>query len=271
MSALVTDQIVKTIRELGAARTPVLAQTFGMSEALVERALWPLCVPGGPLVSCVVEVAGQRVKEYRASAIGGGKLNDTFTPVGRPRTAVEKKPDPAFGSARAVTQALAARFKSASPAPVAPKPTTPRKEVDAPMSTTTDKIIAAIRKHGPMTSAQLRDHVKDQNATTICGQLARKGKLVKLGGGYRTTIYGVDGQKPPAGAAQSRKQKKRAEGGRATPMRKTTVNAGTFRPAIASDGALLLMGAATPGELSPAETRVLAEFLRRVDRTGVRA
>ena len=49
------------------------------------------------------------------------------------------------------------------------------------------------------------------------------------------------------------------------------VLANGFRPAITADGALLLIGQEKAGELNRGETRVLAEFLRRVDRTGVRA
>jgi len=47
--------------------------------------------------------------------------------------------------------------------------------------------------------------------------------------------------------------------------------AGSFRPAITADGALLLIGVADAGELNSAETRVLADFLARVDRSGARA
>lgn len=285
MSHFIPDKIVDTIRERGALRTPALALTFDMTEEQIDQQLGLLCAAGGPLVRCDVELAvGKKVKEYRCSLIGGGKCDPAFYIAGAPRRAVEPKANQAFGSAKAVTQALAARFqKPADPhfnhvpptARAAPNPITPRKEADAPM-TTASRIINATKKLGPMTVPQIRSVVDEQHVPAICSQLVRKRRLVRLGGGHKSTIYGLPGQKAPLKPVRGAKQggrpsmrKKRA----AQPAPAVTVarGSGTFRPAIASDGALLLMGAATPGELSPAETRVLAEFLRRVDRTGVRA
>jgi hypothetical protein len=128
-----------------------------------------------------------------------------------------------------------------------------------------------------MTAPQVRSVVDEEHVATTCSQLARKKQLVRLGGGEKRTIYGLPGQKAPANHYKPVRGAKR--GGRPSMRKKRAVRpapavereSGAFRPAIASDGALLLMGAATPGELSPSETRILAEFLRRVDRTGVRA
>lgn len=207
MVGVALDTIIETIRERGSLRTPELARAFNVSDAELDRALWPACGIGQALISCVVEVAGKRVKEYRASAIGGGKLNDTFTAVGRPRTAVDQKTDPAFGSAKAVTQALAARFTPApiASAPAAAKPTAKRQEANPAMSTT-DKILKALEKHGPMTTAQLREHVDYQFLSTVTGQLARKGRIKKLGGADRGTIYGLEGQKASEGAPAAPKR-----------------------------------------------------------------
>lgn len=219
----VLDSVVTMIRERGGLRTPGLALAFNMSEAEIDRALWPLCAPGGPLISCLVEVDGKRVKEYRASIIGGGKAKE-IAYSGTPRaTPVQSQP---FGAPKGITQALNARFTPPSrqtpvsqPA-VKPAPAkTPRKEIEHTM-TTASKILNALEKHGPMSTAQLREHVNYPYLSTVASQLARKGKIKKLGGADRGAIYGLEGQKAPDGAPAA---PKRTAG--AKPVRKTTAKA----------------------------------------------
>lgn len=187
MSHFAIDNIVAEIRKRGGLRTPGLALVFHMSEPQLDAALEPLCATGGPLISCDVEVAGKRVKEYRASTIGGGKLNDTFTTApGRPRRAVEPKANPAFGSARAVTQALAARFQK-------PTATWPVSKEEHHMKTPA-KILTAFRERGPMRLAELRQRVGG-DLTPQLAKLCASGEVVRLGGRTRSTIYGLPGQK----------------------------------------------------------------------------
>lgn len=133
------------------------------------------------------------------------------------------------------------------------------------------RIISAIEKRGPMTSGQLRSLIDDKNVPTICSQLAKAKKLVRLDGDKRGSAYGLPGQKTSAKAGAAKPRRFLREPHRRVETPRANAPAGDFRPAIAADGALLLMGQATPSELTPGEARVLADFLRRIDRTGMRA
>lgn len=165
-----------------------------------------------------------------------------------------------------------------------------------------DRIKAALEKHGPMTVPQLRAHVDHPHVPTYLSQLAKRDALVRLGGGHKSTVWGLPGQKAPEASpgTPTKPKAKRAGGGGAAMRRKRRVKrtsrisvaaaraagikaaktraanaaraaAGTFRPAIASDGALLLLGAATAGELNRGETRVLVDFIRRLDKAEIGA
>jgi len=172
-----------------------------------------------------------------------------------------------------------------------------KEERDDTMTATTDRdrIFAAYRTHGPMTTRQLRKHVPGARISMLVAQLANSSQLGRLGGTKCNTIYGLPDQHAPVSAPDKpprsihRKRRQRAGGGtamhkrrvkrmpklakpRAATRKALPQSAGAFRPAIAADGALLFIGAAKGDfELNRAEVRVLAEFLRRVDRTGARA
>lgn len=254
------DTAVNLIRDRGGLRTPGLALTFHMTEGELDRTLAPLCTPGGPLISCDVEVAGKRVKEYRASTIGGGKLKEIGY-SGAARAQPKKTGEP-FGDRTEITQALNARFtppprqneRVQSPEPATkPAPAQPsRKEISHPM-TTADSILQALKKHGPMTTAQLRGHVDYKFLSTVTSQLARKGRIVKLGGGTKSAVYGLKGQKAPAGAAAAPKRA----------VRKVPLNRATGKLAIGLTEARMreLMASALRGsgfQLSAEETRSVA-------------
>ena len=74
------------------------------------------------------------------------------------------------------------------------------------------KIIAAIQKHGPMTSAQLTDKLPTIDyLSTALSQGARKGQL-KRTGAFRKTMYAIGNGKPSTSAPpQDRKPPKKGK------------------------------------------------------------
>ena len=152
--------------------------------------------------------------------------------------------------------------------------------------TSREKILAAVRKFGPMTVKQVRKHVNLALLSTFCSQLAKRGELKILGGGERTSIYGLPGQKlqtTEVDAAPVRKMQrktptspKRPRAAREAPklrmknaaLRKPYADAAsTFRAALASDGAMIFLGAAAGAfELNRGETRAMIDFVRTLDR-----
>jgi len=187
---MVVRRMVDAIRKRGSLRTPGLAEVFKLSEHEIDALLAYLCGAGGALICCDVELAGgKRVKEYRCSTVGGGKLIETYV-VGRPRTKPAPKPDPAFGGRDAMKESLAKRFQEAG---------TPAKK-EIPMSTS-DKILAAFRDHGPMTVHELRRHVKVENLSTLILNLRIEGKVNRLSGSPRRSVWGLPGRKAGAPSA----------------------------------------------------------------------
>jgi len=157
-----------------------------------------------------------------------------------------------------------------------------------------------------MTTGQLRKHVNIGWVAVACAKAARDGALVRLGGGAHSSIYGLPGQKlatRDAGAVVTvpakRKKTAKAAVKRSAPERKVQRNTATsatptrvarpagghlriekaalrttyaaaaasaFRAAIASDGAMLFLGAAAGAfELNRGETRALIDFVRTLD------
>lgn len=278
------------VETLGQIRSSALAEKLGCTSDNVHELLLPY-VARGDLVSCDVQVHGEHLKDYRLALARGGDMPEFKGTAGRPRSATpapEKREIP-FGRPPA---ALAAR----NPNPPADQP----KEA-APM-TVADQCEAAFRKHGPMTTRQIREHVHESAVSTIVAQYARSGRFGVVGGSKGNLIYGLPDQELPkaqtgkdtpprslhkkrsgGGKPMPRKAKEKRKGAAARKAWKTrraaeaaqAVGTGgtgvTFRPAITHDGALTLAGAARAGELNSAELRVLAAFLRRIDETGMRA
>lgn len=146
------------------------------------------------------------------------------------------------------------------------------------------------RSHGPLTTRELTARgIDDDNTSTLVGQLAARGTFKVLGGGKRSRIYGLPDQtsadrKVEAGAPPSKKPaaakaprsshrkrrahpKKRAGGGSVAPRRKRAVKAPkkAFRPALASDGAILLLGASRGEfEIPRDQARSLVDLQRRL-------
>lgn len=285
------------ILDRGTIRSGAIAELLGCAPAAVHRLLQP-AVDSGELIACAVEAGGEKLVEYRYSAAGSGMVRPAFSPY---RSAPEMKKPPT--PVRGVFYKKETVF-GADPAPggaMSPLLTRaafiPPKE---PKVNNTTKIVKALKKRGPLTVPELRKYMDIKRLAIIVAQLRAHGTLKRLGGGAHSSIYGLPGQvledrdkalgaapkvrqvQPPkkaaGGAKAPRKYKKRkarnsspAVEDRQPVLRAARIVAGRFRPAIACDGALLLTGAVEAFELNSAETRVLADFLARVDRTGVRA
>lgn len=267
-----------------ATRDDQLARALDSDTATIAAALAPECASGA-LVSCRIDRVGSTpVNEYRVSAAGPRKADESH---------LKKPPTPP-------ERVLAAAKAAPVPAPHRSVPLQ-HNAGDATMSVS-ERILAAYKKHGPMTTRQLSEHVDAAWVSITCSQLAKQGKLVRLGGGAHSTIYGLPGQKLPKGdavatapakpkkaakvAAKKRsKTKRKVQRNTATSaarpagphlrirnaeLRLGNAGAGkqfsTFRTAIASDGAMIFLGAAAgPFELTRPESRALIEFVRTLD------
>ncbi len=166
-----------------------------------------------------------------------------------------------------------------------------------------ERVLASFKEHGPMTAGQLRKHVDVAWVAVACAKAARDGALVRLGGSAHRSIYGLPGQKLPKGdagavtaaPAKPKKASKAAAKKRSAPVREVQrktarkvqkpVSASvreaakeakrfpspgdevrSFRAAIASDGAMIFLGAAAGVfELNRVEARRLVEFVRTLD------
>lgn len=252
-----------------AVRDDRLARELDTDMATVSAALAPACASGA-LVSCKIERIGSTpVNEYRVSAAGPRKADDSH---------LKKPPTPP-----------AAVLAAAKAAPVS----TPRKSAPPQPSTEGDtmsaveRILAAFEKHGPMTVKEARKHADVAWIGVTCAQFARKGKLVRLGGGPKSSIYGLPGQKLPKGdggaVAPNMKKPKPAKKRRKT-LRKSQRNTATsarpdpnaalraqvdaalkeaHRWALTSDGAFVLLG--TDTEIHRPAARALVAFVRELD------
>lgn len=297
-SAGLAQRAIALIASGKAIRDDRLAWELDTDMATICAALAPACASGA-LVSCKIERVGSTpVNEYRLSAAGPRKADDSH---------LKKPPTPP-----------AAVLAAAKAAPVSPprKSAPPQPSTEGDTMSAVERILAAFEKHGPMTVKEARKHADVAWIGVTCAQFARKGKLVRLGGGPKSSIYGLPGQKLPKGEsaaaatapARRKKATKVKHKKRSAPVRKVqrktapsarrprvlikpekdfraTPPAGGhlrighadlgkqyadgpagFRTAIASDGAMLFLGAAAgPFELTRPESRALIEFVRTLD------
>ena len=260
------EQALTLVMERGEMRSSAIAELLDCTAANVHELLMP-AVARGELVACDVEAGGARLKDYRVAA----------------------SPKPAFRRSRPE------ELKPPTPLP-AEQPAAPEQPKEVHAVSIKDKIVAAL-KRGPMKTRALHAVIGGGGAylSTTLSKLAAEKAIERVGFG----TYGLPGTKADDAPQPRRLPKKRTGGGRrmqrkrkadkgATARKAWTtrraaarsesaalaglkVLANGFRPAITADGALLLIGQEKAGELNRGETRVLAEFLRRVDRTGVRA
>lgn len=170
---------VDLIGKRGSMRTPELAAELGIGEAAVDAMLLPARLDGR-LNTCDVLTGERRSIEYRSSVNGGSySPHMGIAPLRRAR-------------------------------PFVP-PLTTREE---PQVTFKERMEKFFSEHGAMTVLQMRAHgVKDAGLSTLLGQAG----FARLGGGKRSTVWGLDGQKAPkpdaleAGAELGRKAEKPAK------------------------------------------------------------
>jgi hypothetical protein len=172
VSDRLVDDAKALILERGTIRSSAIAEMLDCTPANVHELLRP-CVESGELIACGVEVGGEKLIDYRHSVAGKGRLaghNFHSDPVAkRPPTPV--------------------RESAPTPAPI-------EQPKEAKKMTNTDKIVAALKEHGPATTRQLRERgVKTSNLGGHCAQLVGYKTLVRLGGGARSSIWGLPGQK----------------------------------------------------------------------------
>lgn len=224
------EKALAFIRERGDVRSNQVADWLGCTPDNAHELLQP-AVLRGELVSCDLTVNGFQLKQYRVAAAAGGPIKQ-FNPLQASRPGERTAPV----------------FPRQLDEPQRPQHDQPKEET--PMSIA-EQIIAALKKHGPQSTQELAKHVKNENLSTIVGQLARAGKLAATPG-VKNRIYGLLDQKLPApAAAPAAREEKKPRGG-------------AFRPSIDVDGIVLLTGAARPGELTGPEARMLQGFLERV-------
>lgn len=244
-----SGRAIALIGKRGTMRDNQLAEEFGCSERAVALALGPHCEPGERLVRCTVTLIGKgNVNEYRLSAAGPRKADDSH---------LRKRPTPPEA-------VLAAAEAATVRAPHRTVP--PQHNTEGATMSVFERILKAYGKQGPMTSRELRKYVDVAWVSVACSQLAKQGSLVRLGGGAHSSIYGLPGQKLPNGEtdavatapAKRKKAAKAAPKKRSAPaahlrtrnaeLRPGNADAGkefsAFRTAIASDGAMIFLGAA---------------------------
>lgn len=274
MSEALVAQALELIAKRGTLRSPAIAEALDVTVANVHALLAP-AVAAGKLIACSVQVVdwGQ-ITEYRLSTIGGGAL-PTFTgKTGRPPSSAKpEKHEIPFGRPSVTPR---------QPMPAAAAAQQLREQEERVSNV--DKVKKAFQEHGPMTLGDLRKHVKIEKLAVLLSNGLSRGAFERIAGKRPNIIYGLPGQKAPAGAAAAA-PKKATGGGTRVPRKAKAARkprrihevlvprakANGFRPAITADGALLLTGAERSGELNGAETRVLAEFLLRMNAAGVRA
>lgn len=310
---------VEFIRKRGTVRTPAIAEELGIGEAAVDAMLAPEA-KRGVLNKCDVLVGGRWIVEYRCSASGGAMTlhtrEDQKKPPTFPQQRIHESPAPQRSDVEKPSNraALASSTTGSASASAGDQP-----REKAPMTTFFEKVSKIFRERGPLTSRELTAAgVKDANASTLLGQLAKRSKLGILGGGARSKIYGLpdqtlaDRKEPkapetsptPDRAPRSIHPKKKARRGKVAKkkQRKTRVAPAAskaalkawetrrkrpFRPALAADGAILMLGAKRgdfeiPREqarglvdlqrrLTPHEIADLVNFVTRLDRAEVAA
>lgn len=189
-------------------RDEVLAALTDHPEGLTSKELAPLC----PACDCDPQVVGRTIAMLRAENVihPGAELRDggAIWIFGRPpatEAPVERISLPEHGRAAPqvseAARAIAAMRQGSTGAP-RPKPAAPESAATAAPQegasmTIRAKIEGVLRMHGPMNSRAMRKHgLKDDTLGQHLGDLANRKILVRLpGGGPRSTIYALPGQK----------------------------------------------------------------------------
>lgn len=200
-------------------RDEILAALTDHPEGLTSKELAPLC----PSAECDSMIVGRVIAGLRTEDVihPGTELRDgaTIWIFGKsPRVEVREPPvtlpegaRPAASvseAARAIAamrtpaaglknyNKASAAAAAATESPPAPAKAQQENHQEKPMATIREKIEAALREHGPMTSREIGKYVKAEGLGQNCAELAARGALKKLGNkGPRSTIYGLPGQK----------------------------------------------------------------------------
>lgn len=192
-------------------RDQILEALTEHPEGLTSKELAPMCQSSEDDAAMVGRViaglraenvihAGAELREGQAIWISGpGKKTAPPEPKYTLPYRPDAKPAPAVSEAARAIAAMRAD-KSAPvrrPAQPAPQPRAadPSQEYSA-MKTIREKIEAALKTHGPMDSRTMRKRgLKHDALAQNLRDLAEKGVLKRLGGGPRSSIYGLPGQK----------------------------------------------------------------------------
>lgn len=251
------------IRERGQVRSAAIGELLVLDVDQVHVLLQP-AVDAGELVCCDVLVGGLQQKEYRESMAAGTPAAKLSTDTGYlfPK------------NRQAATEPNAAQPPQGEPQ-MATK--TNKKQ------TRHDKIAAAFKAHGPMTTRELREHVQITGLNAVVrtefeevGTLGARKRVYGLEGQTMKDRKGADaGESAPTSSRATRKpagRTKRAPRGSSIPAIATdrVMLASTFRPALAHDGSILLIGQEKAGELNRNEARMLSSFIVRLHESGAR-
>jgi hypothetical protein len=281
MDALdLAERAIALIKTGAANRDVSIGAALGEDFQDVAAALVPACV-SGELVSCRVSAPNALpINEYRISA---------SLPKFNFRTLTTKEHAEHKARVKEIRAAIAKGEPIVETKPSAPVAREPQGE---PQMKLKDRIIEALTKRGPLSA----DALAGQCGSTRGLILFTVAKMKAAGdvtatGSPRSRVYVLPGDTRVASAASTAsvsKPKKAAKLQRKTAKRKAKTPriasvlkdkgvalgkfhpyAGSFRPAVASDGALLLMGASQPGELNRAEFSALVGFIRKMDDGGM--
>lgn len=248
------------VRERGQIRSAAIAELLGWTTDEVHAVLQP-AVDRGDLVACDLFAGGVQQKEYRESMAAGTPAAKCSTDTGYlfPK------------NRQAATEPNAAQ----PPQGETTMATKPKKQ------TRHDKIAAAFKAHGPMTTRELREHVQITGLNAVVRtEFEEVGTL-----GARKRVYGLEGQtmkdRKGADAGESAPTSSRATrkpAGRTKRVPRTgripahaedrVQLAAAFRPALALGGSILLIGQEKAGELNRSEARVLSGFIVRLHESG---
>ena len=280
------DAAIEIIRKRGATRTPQLAEELRIGETAVDAMLEPARTDGR-LVSCSVEVGGRKLTEYRVSAaVLKAEVNPWVPLKPRPTHVAAARP-------RGETEPTSSSSRPGEPE--AAQAATPQQPKGKAAMTVRDRIEAALKAHGPMDVKELRKHVNAEALAAVCSSICKRGIIRKLGGGAKSSIYGLPSQsladrkgddmlergaelggKSAAKKAVKGKAAKRGKRLKRTsriPVKPTPSPAhwgvpksrGAFRPALAADGAILFIGAKNGDfEVRPVDVRAILNLSRRL-------
>lgn len=150
------------------------------------------------------------------------------------------------------------------------------------MATITSRIVAAFKKHGPMTTRELSKHVNDKSVSALVSQRKNAGVLAVLGGTKGNLIYGLPDQEAPSPGAdpvprhiharkKPAKKPHKAAAARASKAKGPKVPArparaaeqARYRYGLFSDGGMLIETPEGSVNLPKQATRALCDWLDR--------